>query len=296
MRTLITGASGHIGRYLLATAPAEYEITAACRQHPVPGWNQVVTIDLTDTGALKQLLSKEQPELIIHAAALPDVDRCEREPELAYRVNSEVTENLAEWTASNNARLVYLSTDLVFGGSAPPGGYPADVRPEPLSIYGKSKLAGEDAVRTIGASGMVIRCALVYGWGPAWKPPFADLFVKNLDAGRSQRVFTDQYRTTIQTDALARAIWFLVGEKKDGTWHLGGPERTSRYEFSCELARQLGADQTLIEPITMADIPGFAPRPADCSLATDELLKNIIGSDLASEISSFLTARDEGEQ
>lgn len=270
MKVLLTGGSGQLGHYVAAAAPTGVELVALAGTCPLPVGVRGRSLDLADLPALRRQLDRDRPDVIIHAAALTNPEACEADPARARQINAVATGALAEWAPAGGARLAYLSTDLVFGGSAPPGGYPPTAIPQPRLVYGQTKAEGEELVRAASPAFLIVRCALAYSWGPPGHLSFAQALVDRLRRGEPVRLFTDQYRSPIHAADAAAGLWALVTARAGGTWHLAGPERISRHGFGAELARQLGGDcARWLTPITMRDLPGFLTRPADCSLNTE---------------------------
>jgi dTDP-4-dehydrorhamnose reductase len=220
-------------------------------------------VGLTDADAVAEAFQAARPSAVIHAAALARIADCVREPERARSVNALATARLAELCAAAGARLVFVSTDLVFDGEGAP--YRESDEPAPLSAYGRAKAEGERAVLA-HAGHCVARLSLLYGPSLAGRPSFFDKQVSALRAGRPVKLFTDEWRTPLDLPTAARALLELAGNEVSGVLHLGGPERLSRHELGLLLAEALGADAALITPARRQDVPAAEPRPRDTSL------------------------------
>jgi len=269
MRILITGASGHLGRRL---------VQAACQAgHRVWAWTsprEVVTphselpatftsVELTNPVQVAEAYSQVRPMAVLHAAAMSSIAECYRDPVRAFRVNAEATRQLVGLCVADIARLIYVSTDLVFDGGT--GNYQEDDLPRPLSIYGKSKLDGERAV--IQHPGLLVsRLSWLVAGGTSERPHFLDQQIASLKQGKPIQLFNDEWRTPLGIDAAAQALVTLATTDFSGILHLGGPEKLSRYEMGCTLARLLGVKQELVEPIKQGDVKTPEPRPSDVSL------------------------------
>ncbi len=260
---LITGASGHIGQYLLAGKPFGVEVFAVGGRHLPVGANGA-HLDIADARTLRELLDRVKPSAIIHAAAMATAEECERDKARAEAVNVGSTRTIVDWAADNGARVCYTSTDLVFDGKQGP--YAAEAQPAPLSFYGETKYRGELLIRELGEHGCVVRCAINYGWGPAHNPHYAESLYHALHAGQVQNLFTDQFRSFIHTADTAEGIWRLVQNEQAGIWHLGCPEVISRYEFARMVAQRTGIAQPerLLHMMRMRDLKDFIPRPENC--------------------------------
>lgn len=263
MRILVSGASGLLGGRLTGLL-GPHEVVAARHRNPAPAGLAEVPLDLLSPASIEHVLANARPDAVVHCAALADADRCEADPELARRLNAEASAVLARGCWRHGQRLIAVSTDLVFDGAR------SFVRETdaaaPLLVYGLTKLAGEEAVLAEHAASAVVRVALLHGRGRAARPSASEAVAWSLRAGRTIRVFSDQYRTPVDCESVARAILALLASNVRGRFHLGGHERVSRHELALRTARALGLSPSLIEPVRQAELPLPAPRPADVSL------------------------------
>lgn len=249
----ITGAAGLIGNYLLQLAP-----------HCAPGWRVTgltrADLDLTDFPALRRRFRTDRPALVIHCAALSRTPECETHPAQARRINVEATAALADLAA--DARFVLFSTDLVFDGRQ--GNYTEDAAPNPLSLYGATKAEAEAYVlKHPGA--LVIRTSLNGGTSLTGDRAFNEQLRRAWQAGRSVRLFTDEFRSPIHAGVTARAVWELALGSVTGLCHVAGAERLSRWEIGQRVAARWPQLQPRIEAGSLRDYAG-APRPPDTSL------------------------------
>mgnify|MGYP002681981427 CR=1 FL=1 len=235
--------------------------------HNAPGFGKAVKFDLLDGQGISETITRIKPEVIIHSAALTDVDRCERERELAYKMNVEGTRIISEVSKQIGSFLIYISTDYVFDGSR--GMYREDDSPNPLSYYGLTKLRGEEF-----CDGCIARSCVIYGSRPAsGKVNFALWIINSLKANQPIHVVTDQFITPTLNSNLA-AMVLEAGERHlYGTYHLAGASRISRYDFARTVARMLDLDLNLTSPCRMEDMNWAAKRPRDSSLDTSKAAK-----------------------
>lgn len=270
MKILITGASSLPGyRAALAALQRGYEVVALHLSHDVPIEHpklKKVKLDITDTVRLQDLVLKERPDVVIHAAALGDVDECERNKELAWRVNVTSTAALAQAAEVVNAYVLYLSTDYVFDGER--GMYGEREPPNPVNYYGLTKLMGEVAVQARCSRWSIVRASSIYGLGPG-RTNFAKFLVEKLSKGERVRALVDQYTSPSQATLLAEAMMEILERRMVGIFHVVG-ERMSRYEFALKVAEALGFDKSLISPARMDEFKWLARRPRDSSLAFEE--------------------------
>jgi dTDP-4-dehydrorhamnose reductase len=267
MRLLLTGASGQLGAYLLRElAAAGMKVTAwsGARRGELFGV-PLQPVDLADSDAIAVAFRQARPEAILHAAAVASVAECHRDPERARRVNVGGTAALAELSAAASARLVLVSTDLVFDGERAP--YREADLPAPLSVYGRSKADAETAALAEPRAA-VARVSLLFGRALTGRPSFFDQQADALRGGRPVTLFADEWRTPLHLATAARALVALARADFSGVLHVGGPERLSRLEMGRRLARFLGADPGVIVPALRADAPAPEPRPRDVSLGS----------------------------
>jgi dTDP-4-dehydrorhamnose reductase len=200
----------------------------------------------------------------VHAAALGRADHCQERPEEAERVNARLPGAVARLCRERGLRLVALSTDLVFGGDR--AFVREDDPPGPLSVYGRTKLAGEEAVLAACPGAAVARVALVLGRGHGARGTSTESVAWALRAGRAVRLFTDEYRTPVDPESLADAVGCLLERGGAGLYHLGGPERLSRHELGLRVARALALPESGVEAAVQAEYAGDERRAPDVSL------------------------------
>lgn len=282
---LVTGASSSPGFKILARLRAEgEEALGVYHQHPVE-WSVRWDLAKDPVGVLEQY----KPDAVVHAAALGDVDKCEDDPALCYRVNAAVTREVARWCAKRGARLIYLSTDYVFPGDR--GLYKEEDPPRPVNYYGLAKLLGEEAVLATG--GTVVRVAWIYGLGPG-RQNFGRAVVEKLSRGEEVRAVADQWGSPTLNTLIGEAVAKLLKMDYSGVLHAAGP-RMSRYQFALAIAEAFGLPKELVKPVGMAELSFKAPRPRDSSLDSSkaEKMLGIPLSDIKHALSIF---KDEWER
>jgi dTDP-4-dehydrorhamnose reductase len=223
-----------------------------------------VRVELTDEPALARLLDSVRPEAVVHAAAVGQAGRCQEQPDEAHRVNTVLPGTLGRLCRERGVRLVALSTDLVFRGDR------AFVREgdaaAPLSVYGRTKLAGEEAVLSACPSAAVVRIALTLGHGHGFRGSSTESVLWALRKGGTVRLFTDEHRTPVDPESVADALVRLLERGGTGRFHLGGPERLSRHALGLRVARAFGLPESGITAGQQSDHGGPEPRAADVSL------------------------------
>jgi dTDP-4-dehydrorhamnose reductase len=257
-RILITGAGGQLGRDLVALfsdpSAGRYDVVAA--DH--------AGLDVGDREAVQQLLGSVEPDLVVHAGAWTAVDACEGDPDRAFRVNALGSRHVAEAARRARAHLVYVSTDYVFDGcsSVPYREWDA---PNPKSVYGRSKLAGEREVAALLPTATIVRTSWVCG-------RHGSNMVKTvlrLAAERHELAFVDdQHGCPTFTEDLAEMILRLSSDRLPGLFHVTNQEPTTWYHFARDILAAAGQDPDRVRPIPSGDLqpPRPAPRPAQSVL------------------------------
>ena len=266
---LITGASGLLG----ANLARHYASSSNC-----VGWygsNRVTIpgitfeqIELTNHDSMTRSLEQLQPNLIVHCAAATNVEWCEKNPELAKRINEDATEFLANKSAEIGAKFVYTSTDSVFDGLA--GNYTESAKPGPLNSYAAGKVRTETLVADSNPDAIVIR-SYFYGHSPSGTRSLLEWVLIRAQAGNEVPGFTDSYFSPISVHDFAYALDAAVAADHFGLLHLGSSDRISKYEFAKIVMEAYDCDMQLLRPITVDDAGLKADRPRDTSLNVDLL-------------------------
>ena len=263
-RILICGANGLLGQRLslMLNTQTDYEVlnTSVERSYVYDNklfdYNQ---LNVTNRSDVKSLISSFQPNVILNAAAVTNVDWCESNRAEAWKINVTAVENLAEAARKVNAQLIHVSSDYVFDGKSGP--YDETAKPNPLGYYGKSKLASENAVRSAGIHHTIIRTMVLYGSGIGVKANFALWIINNLKAGKLITVVDDQLGNPTFVGDLALAIIKAFELNREGIYHVGGGNQLSRYDFAVQTAQVFHLDASLIKRIKTSDLVQASPRP-----------------------------------
>jgi dTDP-4-dehydrorhamnose reductase len=213
--------------------------------------------DLTDPATVMEALLPFRPEVVIHTAAMTNVDACERDPESAFRVNTLATQNVALACARVGAAMMHVSTNDVFDGTLGRPYYEWDP-PSPRSVYARSKAAAELVVRSLLQRFYIARTAWLYAPGGN---NFVTKILAAVDRPAGLRVVTDEVSSPTYAPHLAQAIAGLVRTEHFGFYHLVNSGCCSRYEWACEILRLAGRTDVPVEPITTADWQRPAPPP-----------------------------------
>ena len=268
MEILITGANGLLGQHLikLLIDTTGHDIIATGRgasrlPFSSSGRFNYFPLDITNGIEVASFAGLHQPGIIIHTAAITQVDECESDPVACWNTNVTATRFLLSAAESIQARFIYISTDFVFDGMDGP--YTESDIPGPINYYGSTKLAAEKSVMERELHWCIIRTVLVYGnilIGN--RDNFISWVQKNLAGGKNIKVVSDQWRTPTYVDDLARGILLAVEKNATGIYHISGEEMLSPYDMAIATAEWLGLDKTLIEKVDASLFTQPAKRPA----------------------------------
>lgn len=276
---LVIGASGFLGAASVAAlrrGPEALRIVGASR-NPAAGPvapDHARALDLDDVDGLAPFLDDVAPARLLLLGALARGADCEADVDRARRLNAEAPEVVARWAARHGARLVHVSTDLVFGAEPPPeGGFREDDPPRPVSTYGRTKADGEARVLAACPAAAVVRLPLLCGNSRGRGLGASDAVVAAVRRGERPRLFVDEWRTPLDVDVAASALVALLAGDARGLLHVSGPERLSRYELGLLALRAHGFSdedaRARIDAAEQADLDTGAPRPSDVSLASE---------------------------
>jgi len=273
LKLLITGASGLYGSKLAQTALAKGMEVYSSDVQSLSVFGNFVKLDVTGKELVEDAFKKIKPHVVVHAATLTDVDKCETNKELAWKINVEGTKNIVDAASKVGSFLIYISTDYVFNGES--GRYKENDKPDPINYYGLTKLKAEEIVKT-QPEYFIARPSVIYGSTPAaGKVNFALWLIETLRRGERVKIVTDQWNTPTLNSNLAEMTLEVAERKLTGVYHLCGATRVSRLEFSQMIADAFGLDKSLIDPVLSAQFTWPAKRPADSSLDTSKAQSNL---------------------
>ena len=251
MRILLTGRNGQVGWELARLLPSLGDVLSTGRAE----------LDLADADAIRRVVREAKPQLIVNAGAYTAVDKAESEPELAMRINGAAPGVLAEEAKRAGALLVHYSTDYVFDGTKSTPYVESDA-PNPLSVYGRTKLAGERAIQASGCRHLILRTSWVYG--PRGKNFFLTI-ARKASTGERLRVVADQHGVPTTSRFLADKTLALLAKDAEGLLHLVPAGETTWYDFAREIVQLMGA-RSEVQPIKTGEFPAAARRPANSVL------------------------------
>lgn len=276
---VVTGATGLLGRAVVLNLRSRSIPYIALGRTRATG--DIRALDLSDTSAVTALFAEDKPSVVIHCAAERRPDVAQREPQATRALNVGVPEVLAQLCKTHEAAMLYVSTDYVFDGSAPSGGYDVDAKPRPLQDYGVTKLAGEEAMLSVlgDGKGAVLRVPVLYGEADSNSESAVNVLVNGVrDASKPAK--NDHWARRFPTNVhdVARVLVDLSVRLKDGVslpshLHFSAQEEFSKLDMARLFAKLLGVSSDHLVAVSDEPGPGETPRPRDCHLSTAALEK-----------------------
>ncbi|MHB8754664.1 MAG: SDR family oxidoreductase [Candidatus Acidiferrales bacterium] len=293
-KLLITGASGLLGSTL---------IRQAVKSRAVIGWARspanmtagcaIEYFDLIHTHLTLNRLRELHPDVIVHCAAMTDVEQCEREPKSAHTINVDATQTLAQWSAQHGARFVFISTDSLFDGRREH--YDEEDEPAPINEYARTKLAAEKVVRECHSDALILRTNF-YGWSCGRKPSLGEWMLEKCQRQEPLVAFANVRFNPLLVNDLAKVILDMVAHQATGLFHAAARSECSKYEFALLIAGNFGFDAREVQPAQVEDFGFHALRPKNTTLAVDKIMR-FLGREMPSVqegLRSFKTLFDSG--
>lgn len=267
-RMLVIGGSGLVGANLVLAARDDFEVYATFNEHRADFEGvEELKLDVRDYQQVSAVMAAVRPEVVVHTAAMMDVDQCQKDPVGARELNATGTHHVAR-AMKQSGLLVYVSTDYVFDGkkAAP---YVETDATAPVNLYGVTKLEGEEEARTNAKEFLIVRPAEIWGTNPiTGKPTFVQKVLGALRAGRSIELPSDLTQTPTYAPELARTIIALSQAGETGVYHTTGASAHTRYEMGLKVASTFDLPSELVVPVKMAAAGFRAPRPAHVPLSS----------------------------
>ncbi len=268
MKLLITGASGLYGSKLAQLALTKGLEVYSSDIQSLSIYGNFVKLDISGKTHVDEAFKTIKPDVVVHAATLTDVDKCETNKELAWKINVEGTRNIVEAAQSAGSFLIYISTDYVFSGEK--GNYKEIDKPDPINYYGLTKLKAEEIVQT-QPEYFIGRPSVIYGSTPAaGKVNFALWLIETLRKGERVKIVTDQWNTPTLNTNLAEMTLEVIERRLTGIYHTCGATRVSRLDFAEQIADAFDLDKSLIDSVLSSQFTWPAKRPMDSSLDTSK--------------------------
>lgn len=266
MRILVTGAAGQLGRAFVDVAGRVHQVVPLVRKGGA-ALDGADPVDLLDDAAVDAAIRRAAPDWVLHAAAMTDVDGCERDPPLAHRVNALGAQAVARAAKAVGARLLAVSTDYVYDGTMGP--YSEADGPNPLNAYGRSKLEGERLAQAEAPDTIVARTSVVFG---PHKKNFVLWLIAELRAGRPVRIVSDQrVNPTLAHDLAEQCLALMAAQAPAGVYHTAGGTSLSRLDMALAIAKEFRLDDGLVSAITSDQLTWLAKRPLDATLNTSKV-------------------------
>ena len=282
MKLLITGASGLFGSKLFQLASTKGIEVYSSDIQETPNFGNFVKLDITKRTKVEETFHKIKPDVVVHAASLTNVDQCELNKDLAWKINVDGTIHIVEAAKENEAFLVYISSDYIFSGEK--GCYVESDSADPLNYYGLTKLEAETVVTQslLETEYLIARPSVIYGSAPAiGKANFALWLVEKLRNGERVKIVTDQWNTPTLNTNLAEMTLEVIERRLFGILHMCGATRVSRYEFAQRIAEEFELEKSLIDKTLSSHFSWPAKRPTDSSLDTSQANRILICKPLA---------------
>ena len=276
-RTLITGGSGLLALNWACALRDKYSITLGLHQQQVSLTGvSAVRLNLESLDRLIKQFEVLQPQIVIHAAGLTSVEKCESDPILARQLNVLLAINMAKVCAIFKVPFAHISTDHLFSGHN--AFSDEDLPISPINIYGSTKAEAELRVLEENPDALVIRTNF-YGWGTSYRQSFSDFIIRTLRAEKELELFDDVFYTPIVAEALAQTTHDLIALKAGGIFNIVGGQRLSKFDFGLKLAKEFDLNKALIKATQISKQSSLVKRPLDMSLSNKKAV-GLLGRDL----------------
>lgn len=270
MRIFVTGGSGLLGSKITKYAKEKHDVVSIYKTHPMDGQGfRAEYMNIVDSHQVTKLIEKYRPDVVVHSAALANIDYCETNHEEAWVINVKGTENVVNACKKTGSKMVYISTAGIFDGKHAP--YNETDRPNPLNYYAKTKLDGEYRTLTL-ENPIIVRTTVPYGWH-SWKLNFVTWVIDTLKKKKQIRIVTDQRNTPTEANDFANAVLRLTELDESGIFNVVGSTSISRFDFVMKIVEIFDLDKSFVVPVTTEEFGQVAPRPTDDSLKIDKILK-----------------------
>ena len=281
-RILITGANGLLGQKLVAllTKQPDVDLIATARgdnRLPFSEGYTYRSLDITDRQQVLDVVGEVRPNVVIHGAAMTDVDKCEIQKDACWAQNVQAVESIVDACRAIDAFLLHVSTDFIFDGAAGP--YDETAEANPISFYGWSKQAGESVVKHSDIRWAIARTVLVYGIAHDMSRSNIILWVKkSLEDGKNIKVVTDQWRSPTLAEDLATGCYLIADKEAEGIFNISGKEVLTPYEMAIKTADYFGLDKSLITQADASTFTQIARRPPRTGFILDKA-RTVLGYD-----------------
>jgi len=259
---LITGAYGQLGEACVKNLKLNFNLLISGRTAPENG----IQLDITDGNSVSRVLVEIDPDVILNLAAMTNVDGCENDPEMARAINVDGVKNLCD---GFDGHFIQLSTDYVFDGTGGP--YSENDKTNPISVYGKTKLEADEWLSAQHEKTTILRANVLYGYTRRTEASFVKWVVDSLSNDQQIKVVNDQWNNPTWTESLASVIGILIKNEALGLYHYGDKDLLNRYEFAQIIAKVFDLNDSLIMPVSTAELNQPAPRPLKSGLKSENI-------------------------
>ncbi|MEO8664265.1 MAG: dTDP-4-dehydrorhamnose reductase [Ignavibacteria bacterium] len=273
MKILITGSNGLLGQAItsLFTRETDLELiqTSFEEKSYLDYGHTYRQLDITKKDDVKRMVEFYLPDVIINCAAYTNVDKCETEREMTWKVNVDGVKNIIIAARRNDSKIIHFSTDYIFDGKNGP--YTEDSVPSPISFYGREKLASENALITSDVRSAIVRTLVLYGIGNNVKPNFVLWMIDKLKNSQPVNIVTDQVSNVTMVDDLAFGTLKIIENNCTGIYNIAGSDILSRFDLAMKMCEVFKFNKEFVLPITTKSLNQPAPRPLRSGLITTKM-------------------------
>jgi dTDP-4-dehydrorhamnose reductase len=274
---LITGGSGLLATNWFYSKRDDFNIYLGLNEREInPSGANVLFLDFKSEDRLVDQLQKIRPSILIHTAGLTNVEKCEKNPELAFHINVELSRIVAKLTKRLGIPLVHISTDHLFDGNA--SMLNEEEPTQAINVYGKTKALAEISVWEINPDALIIRTNF-FAWGTTYRKSFSDFIIESIRNKKLISLFDDVYYTPILAENLIKTVHELLEKKAKGIFNIVSDDRVSKYDFGTLIAEEFGLDKSYIKKYYLHDKSNLVRRPFDMSLSNKKA-KELLGRSL----------------
>lgn len=273
-KVVFTGITGLLGSYFLKKQIKGFEIFGTGYKNIRKSSRKLFSIDITKKNIVMDFVKQIEPQIIIHAVSIGDVDYCEKYPEIAYKVNVEGTNNIIRAAKKIKSKVIFLSSNAIFDGLNPP--YDEKSPSNPLDVYGKTKAEGESVVFNSNLNFCILRLITMYGWPqPGGRNNPVSWLIANLKEKRNINIVNDIYNNHLWAGQAAEVIWKIINKNISGVYNIAGADRISRYDLALKVAKVFELDSSLVSPVSSDFFKSIAKRPKNTCFNTGKMEKEL---------------------
>ncbi len=275
MKIVFTGITGLLGSYFFKKKDKNFEVIGVADKNIVEDGKNSFKVDITNKKSVMDFTQKINPQVIIHAASIGNVDYCEQHPDEAYAVNVDGTLNVIEAAKKIQAKIIFLSSNAIYDGTNPP--YGEKSAPNPLDIYGKTKVEGENLTKNSDLDFVILRLITMYGWPSAGgRSNPVTWIIDNLKRGKKINVVDDIYNNHLWAGQAAEVLWKVINKNVENkTYNIAGADCISRYNLALKVANAFNLDTSLIDSVSSGFFKEIAPRPKNTCFNTAKMKKEL---------------------